>query len=79
MVQGKGEHRIMVQIGCRCPMHLQDLFLYHVRGFGAREVPAKWLEQLMAVRAEGLAGGSSGGGSKGKGKSARCQQLLMTE
>jgi hypothetical protein len=49
-------------------MHLQDLFLNHVRGFGAREVPAKWLEQLMAVRAEGLAGGSSGGGCKGKGK-----------
>jgi hypothetical protein len=49
-------------------MHLQDLFLYHVRGFGAREVPAKWLEQLMAVSAEGLAGGSSGGGRKGKGK-----------
>jgi hypothetical protein len=58
----------MMQIGCRCPMHLQDIFLQHVRRFGAREVPAKWLEQLMAVRAEGLAGGSSGGGRKGKGK-----------
>jgi hypothetical protein len=70
MVQGQGEYRIMVQVGCRCPMHLQDLFLDHVRrrGFGARAVPAEWLEQLMVVRAEGLAGGSSGISHKGKGK-----------
>jgi hypothetical protein len=34
MVQGKGEYRIMVQLGCRCPPHQQDLFLEHVRGFG---------------------------------------------
>jgi hypothetical protein len=38
MVQGQDELRIMVQIGCRCPMHLQDLFLEHVRrGFKAQE------------------------------------------
>jgi hypothetical protein len=50
-------------------MHLQDLFLHHVRGFGAQEMPAEWLEQLMAVGAEeGLAGGSSGSSHKGKGK-----------
>jgi hypothetical protein len=68
MVQGQDELRIMVQIGCRCPPHQQDLFLEHVRGFKADEVPPlKWLEQLMAVRAEGLAGGSSDGGRKGKG------------
>jgi hypothetical protein len=55
MEQGQGEWRIMVQIGCRCPMHLQDIFLEHVRGFKAQEVPAgDWLEQLMA--------GSGGGG-----------------
>jgi hypothetical protein len=47
MVQGQGEWRIMVQIGCRCPMHQQDLFLDHVRGFKADEVPLKWLEQLI--------------------------------
>ena len=70
MEQGRGEWRIMVQIGCRCPMDLQDIFLEHVRGFKAQEMPADWLEQLMAVGAEGLAGGSSGGGMgrKGKGK-----------
>jgi hypothetical protein len=53
MEQGQGEWRIMVQIGCRCPPHQQDLFLELVRGFGAREVPAKWHEQLMAVRGRG--------------------------
>jgi hypothetical protein len=37
-------------------------------GFKADEVPLKWLKQLMVVRAEGLAGGSSGGGRKSKGK-----------
>ena len=58
----------MVQIGCRCPMHLQDIFLEHVRGFKAQEMPADWLEQLMAVGAEGLAGASSGSSHKGKGK-----------
>jgi len=68
MEKGQGEWRIMLQIGCRCPMHLQDIFLQHVRGFKAQEVPADWLEQLMVVRAEGLAGGSSGGGRKGKGR-----------
>ena len=30
-------------------MHLQDLFLEHVRGFKAQEVPADWHEQLMVV------------------------------
>jgi hypothetical protein len=46
----------------------QDAFLELVRGSGAREVPAKWHEQLMIVGAEGLAGGSSGRNRKGKGK-----------
>jgi hypothetical protein len=41
----------------RCPLDKQDAFLDLVRGFGAREVPAKWHEQLMVVGAEGLAGG----------------------
>jgi hypothetical protein len=68
MEKGQGEWRIMVQIGCQCPMHLQDIFLQHVRGFKAQEVPADWLEQLMAVGAEGLAGASSGSSHKGKGK-----------
>ena len=36
MEQGQDELRIMVQIGCRCPMHLQDIFLEHVRGFKAQ-------------------------------------------
>jgi hypothetical protein len=67
-LQGQGEWRIMVQIGCRCPPEKQDFFLERVRGFGAREVPAKWHEQLMVVGAEGLAGGSSGRGRKGNGK-----------
>jgi hypothetical protein len=49
MVQGQDEWRIMVQIGCRCPAEKQDLFLERVRGFGAREVPADWHEQLMVV------------------------------
>jgi hypothetical protein len=47
-------------------MHLQDIFLEHVRGFKAQEVPADWLEQLMVVGS--LRGGSSGGDCKGKGK-----------
>jgi hypothetical protein len=73
MVQGKGEHRIMVQIGCRCPMHTYRIYSSptYVRGFKADEgdeVPLKWQKQLMVVRAEGLAGGSSGGGHKCKGK-----------
>jgi hypothetical protein len=49
-------------------MDLQDIFLQHVRGFKAQEMPADWLEQLMSVGAEGLAGGSSGSSHKGKGK-----------
>ena len=56
MEQGQDELRIMVQIGCRCPMHLQDLFLENVRGFKAQEVPADWHEQLMVV-AEEVGGG----------------------
>ena len=43
----------MVQVGCRCPLDKQDAFLEAVRGFGARAVPADWLEQLMAVGAAG--------------------------
>jgi hypothetical protein len=57
MVQGQLELRIMAQIGCRCPTHLQDIFLEHVRGFKAQEVPADWHEQLMV-----------GARCKGKGK-----------
>jgi hypothetical protein len=70
MEKGQGEMRIMAQVGCRCPLDKQDAFLEAVRGFGARAVPAEWRQQLMVVRAEGLAGGSSGGGMgrKGKGK-----------
>jgi hypothetical protein len=68
MEQDQDEWRIMVQIGCRCPLDKQDAFLKPVRGFGAREVPAKWHEQLMAVGAEAERGGSSGGDRKGKGK-----------
>jgi hypothetical protein len=56
VVQGQDELRIMVQIGCRCLMHLQDLFLENVRGFKAQEVPADWHEQLMVV-AEEVGGG----------------------
>jgi hypothetical protein len=55
MMQGQGEWRIMVQIGCRCPMHLQDIFLQHVRGFkvqGPRD----------AGRLARSAHGSGGGG-----------------
>jgi hypothetical protein len=58
-------------------MHQQDLFLDHVRGFKADEVPLKWLEQLMVVRAEGLAGGSSP--AEAVRARARCEQLLMME
>jgi hypothetical protein len=67
----------VADLGCRCPPDKQDLFLKLVRGFGAREVPAKWHEQLVVVGAEGLAekegGGESerggGGGGRRKGKS----------
>jgi hypothetical protein len=69
MEQGQGEWRItMVQIGCRCPPEQQELFLKLGRGFKAREVPADWHEQLMAVGvgAEGLAEkeGQEGGGRR---------------
>jgi hypothetical protein len=56
MVQGQDELRIMVQIGCRCPPHQQDLFLEHVRGFKAQEVPADWHVQLMVVAENRLGG-----------------------
>ena len=46
MQKGQGEWRIMVQIGCRCPLGKQDAFLELVRGFGAREAPAGWCQQL---------------------------------
>jgi hypothetical protein len=36
----------MVQIGCRCPLGKQNAFLELVRGFGAREPPADWRQQL---------------------------------
>jgi hypothetical protein len=53
MKQGQGEWRLMVQIGCRCPPHKQDLFLQHVHG--AREVAAEWRQQLLMAVGEGLA------------------------
>jgi hypothetical protein len=47
MEKGQTEWRIMVQIGCRCPpLGKQDAFLELVRGFGAREAPADWRQQL---------------------------------
>jgi hypothetical protein len=46
MEKGQGEWRIMVQIGCRCPLDKQDAFLELVRGFEAREAPAGWRQQL---------------------------------
>jgi hypothetical protein len=61
MVKDQGEWWIMVQIGCRCPPHQQDLFLELVRGFGAHEVPLKWRQQLMVVAAK------EGGGGGGRG------------
>jgi hypothetical protein len=42
----KTEWRVMVQIGCRCPLGKQDAFLERVRGFAARETPAGWRQQL---------------------------------
>jgi hypothetical protein len=44
--KGQSEWRIMVQIGCRCPLPKQDAFLELVRGFRAREAPADWRQQL---------------------------------
>jgi hypothetical protein len=87
---GQGEWRLMVQIGCKCPLPKQDAFLKLVRGFGAREVPAEWPQQLMVVGAEGLAeeeGGEvaerGGGGGAAAAEAvrarARCEQLLVTE
>ena len=46
MEKGQTEWRIMVQIGCRCPLGKQDAFLERVRGFEAREAPADWRQQL---------------------------------
>jgi hypothetical protein len=83
MVQGQDELRIMVQIGCRCPPEKQDAFLERVRGFGAREVPAKWHEELMAVRRrlggeEADADAAAAEAVRARAR-ARCKQLLMTE
>jgi hypothetical protein len=55
--------------------------------FEAREVPAEWHQQLMAVGAEGLAEEEGGGGGPNAEEAAaeavrareRCEQLLMTE
>jgi hypothetical protein len=46
MEKGQGEWRILVQIGCRCPLGKQDAFLELVRGLGAREAPAGWRQRL---------------------------------
>jgi hypothetical protein len=46
MVKDQDEWRLMVQIGCRCPLGKQDAFLELVCGFGAREAPADWRKQL---------------------------------
>ena len=45
MEKGQTEWRIMVQIGCRCPLPKQDALLELVRRFGAREAPADWRQQ----------------------------------
>jgi hypothetical protein len=46
MEKGQTEWRVMVQIGCRCPLGKQDAFLERVRGFEARETPAGWRQRL---------------------------------
>jgi hypothetical protein len=46
MEKDQTEWRIMVQIGCRCPLGKQDAFLDLVRGFGASGAPADWCQQL---------------------------------
>jgi hypothetical protein len=46
MEKGQTKWRIMVQIGCRCPLGKQDAFLERVRGFEAHETPAGWRQQL---------------------------------
>jgi hypothetical protein len=47
MEKGQGEWRVMVQIGCRCPLGKQDApLLERVRGFEAREASADWRQQL---------------------------------
>jgi hypothetical protein len=46
MEKGQTEWRIMVQIGCRCPLGKQDAFLERVRGFEARGALAGWRQQL---------------------------------
>jgi hypothetical protein len=46
MEKRQTEWRIMVQIGCRCPLGKQDAFLERVRGLGSREAPAGWRQQL---------------------------------
>jgi hypothetical protein len=95
MVKGQGEWRLMMQIGCKCPPHKQDLFLQHVRGFGARVVPGDWHQQLMVVGAGGLAEEEGGRwrqnaeeaaaeaeaevAAEAVSARARCEQLLMTE
>jgi hypothetical protein len=46
MVKGQGEWRVVVQIGCRCPLGKHGALLERVRGFGARGAPADWRQQL---------------------------------
>jgi hypothetical protein len=46
MEKGQGEWRIVMQIGCRCPLSKQDALLELVRGFGATVVPDGWQKQL---------------------------------
>jgi hypothetical protein len=54
MEKDQTEWRVMVQIGCRCPLGKQDAFLERVRGFGAREAPADWRQQLSLLGSLGI-------------------------
>jgi hypothetical protein len=47
MEKGQTEWRVMVQIGCRCPLGKQDAFIERVRGFEARETPAGWRQRYV--------------------------------
>jgi hypothetical protein len=46
--KGQGEWRIMVQIGCLCPLPKEDAFLELVRGSKALDVPGDWRPQLRS-------------------------------
>jgi hypothetical protein len=56
MEKGQGEWRLMVQVGCRCPLDKQDAFLELVRGFEALDLPADWRQHLKVQGGGGLGG-----------------------